>query len=62
MNRIVWAVCALSVALPIAMLAETDVCGNEVRSYDEGGTTKTYRFISSGDPRINVGAAAVSAA
>ena len=40
----------------------TDICGNEVRTYIEDGTTKTYRFISSGDPRINIGAAAVSAA
>ena len=28
----------------------------------EDGVTKTYKFISSGDPRINIGAAAVSAA
>jgi len=40
----------------------TDICGNEVRTYVEDGNTKTYRFISSGDPRINIGAAAVSAA
>ena len=40
----------------------TDVCGNEVRTYVEDGETKTYMFISFGDPRIDVGAAAVSAA
>lgn len=62
MNKIGWAACALSVALPLAMLAETDVCGNEIRNYVEDGVTKTYKFISSGDPRINVGSAAVSAA
>ena len=62
MNKIGWAACILSVALPLAMLAETDVRGNEIRDYVEGGVTKTYKFISSGDPRINVGVAAVSAA
>ena len=62
MNKIGWAACALSAVLPLAMLAETDVCGNEIRSYVEDGVTKTYKFISSGDPRINIGAAAVSAA
>ena len=62
MNKIGWAACALSAVVPLAMLAETDVCGNEIRSYVEDGVTKTYKFISSGDPRINIGAAAVSAA
>ena len=62
MNKIGWAACALSAVVPLAMHAETDVCGNEIRSYDEDGVTKTYKFISSGDPRINIGAAAVSAA
>ena len=62
MNKIGWAACALSAVLPLAMLAETDVCGNEIRSYVEDGVTRTYKFISSGDPRINIGAAAVSAA
>jgi len=62
MNKIGWAVCALSAVVPLAMLAETDVCGNEIRDYVEDGVTKTYKFISSGDPRINIGAAAVSAA
>jgi hypothetical protein len=40
----------------------TDICGNEVRTYVEDGNTKTYRFVSFGDPRIVVGAAAASAA
>ena len=40
----------------------TDVCGNEVKTYVEDGETKTYRFISFGDPRIDIGEAAVSAA
>lgn len=62
MKMLDWAACALSVALPLAMFAETDICGNEVREYTEGGVTKTYKFISSGDPRINIGSAAVSAA
>ena len=39
----------------------TDICGNEVRTYVEDGDTKTYRFVSFGDPRIDVGAAAASA-
>ena len=54
--------CAVLAALPLAICAETDICGNEVRTYVEGGVTKTYKFISAGDPRINIGAAAVSAA
>ena len=62
MKTLGWAACALWAALPLAILAETDVCGNEVRTYVEAGVTKTYKFISAGDPRINVGASAVSAA
>lgn len=62
MKMLDWAACALSVILPLSMLAETDICGNEVKEYEEGGVTKTYKFISSGDPRINIGASAVSAA
>ena len=62
MKTLGWGALALSVALPLAILAETDICGNEVKSYTEGGVTKTYKFISAGDPRIDVGAAAVSAA
>ena len=51
MNKIGWAACALSAVLPLAMLAETDVCGNEIRSYVEDGVTKTYKFISSGSEK-----------
>jgi len=61
MKALGW-VCAVLAALPLAISAETDICGNEVKSYVEGGVTKTYKFISAGDPRINIGAAAVSAA
>ena len=46
MKTLGWGALALSVALPLAILAETDICGNEVKSYTEGGVTKTYKFIS----------------
>ena len=61
MKMLGWA-CAIMAALPLAISAETDVCGNEVRTYVEDGVTKTYKFISAGDPRINIGEAAVFAA
>ena len=31
--------------------ADTDICGNEIRTYTEDGVSKTYQFIVSGDPR-----------
>ena len=47
------AVCIAALALPIAVAAETDICGNEIVTYTEDGQSKTYRFIVSGDPRPN---------
>ena len=46
----------------LAASAEVDVCGNEITTYVENGVTKEYRFIVSGDPRIDIGTEAVSAA
>ena len=52
----------LALLFGFATFAETDICGNEIFSYTENNVTKTYRFIVSGDPRIEVSAAATSAA
>ena len=56
-------VVALYVALsPAVLFGETDICGNEIRTFTEGNVEYTYQFIYSGDPRIEVGSAAVAAA
>ena len=50
MRCLVGAVLAVAAAViaPCAM-GETDAYGNDVFSYQEGGTTKEYRFWVSGD-------------
>ncbi len=40
---------ALAAASPLALSGETDVYGNEIFTYTEGGVQKTYRFWVSGD-------------
>ena len=40
---------ALAAASPFALSGETDVYGNEIFTYTEGGVQKTYRFWVSGD-------------
>lgn len=55
--------CALCIAfVAAAASADTDICGNEIRTYTDGGETKTYQFIVSGDPRPGIGAPAIAAA
>lgn len=39
----------LAAASPFALSGETDVYGNEIFTYTEGGVQKTYRFWVSGD-------------
>ena len=39
---------AASAVMPLSANAETDIYGNEIRTYSEGGATKTYKFWVSG--------------
>ena len=39
---------AASAVMSLSANAETDIYGNEIRTYSEGGATKTYKFWVSG--------------
>ena len=39
---------AASAVMSLSANAETDIYGNEIRTYSEGGATKTYQFWVSG--------------